>query len=423
MSKLLLNCSFPEHKVADISSVENLFPSSILFNKQEDAKCIEIIQKESIKHIHCNYYIGIDWLIQNELAVAVAPKLNDQSQQTDYLKMLFSCLRHSDVAKSIQNLYEIKFDEPHIRIEQKLDLITPVLVIQFLQLLKAIVRKGLKKSYYRVERNLTSKIKGKVIISKSLKQNIIKNKPHKTFCEYEDFGFNGIENKILKHTLKFVQKYLSSYPQYTEYTVPIINYCSPAFDDVDEIIDSHSIKKLTQNSFYKEYKEAIHLSNLILKRFGYNFKEVGMQPSQKVKVPPFWIDMPKLFELYVLGLLKDRFSNQIHYQFSGNYGEPDFLLVSENYKVIIDTKYKKIYQFNRYDPNDIRQISGYSRDRKILTLLGYKTPAEQTKIVDCLIIYPDQNMSEELPPNLKAYPIEDFAQFYSIAIKLPTINI
>src|SRR5690606_21220261 len=152
---------------------------------------------------------------KNEIAVYVAPKLNDETQQTDYLKMFFSCLRHSDVATYTKNLYEIKFEEPYIEIEQKQDLLTPLLVVQFLQLVKTIVRKGLKKSDYKVEHNLNAKIKGKVLVAQTLKQNIIKNKPTKSVCQYDEFGFNSIENRILKRTLVFVQKYLALFPDYS----------------------------------------------------------------------------------------------------------------------------------------------------------------------------------------------------------------
>lgn len=423
MSKLLFNKAFSEHIIEDISSMEMLSASSILFKQKEDCKCIEITQDStSKKKLNSNFYIGTDWLNKNEVAIYVAPKLNDETQQTDYLKLLFSCLRHSDVATYTKNLYEIKFEEPFIEIEQKQDLLTPLLVVQFLQVVKTIVRKELKKSYYKVEYNLNAKIKGKVLVTQTLKQNIIKNKPTKTFCQYDEFGFNCIENRILKRTLVFVQKYLALFPDYSKLVSPVINYCLPAFHEVDENIDLKTLKGITHNSFYKEYKEALHISSLILKRFGYNIKEIDTLNNKTVKVPPFWIDMPKLFELYVLGMLKDKYFNNIKFQIQGTYGQPDFVFVGDNEKMIIDTKYKRKYQQEKYQAEDIRQLSGYARDTKVLSRLGYITVEEQDKVIDCLIIYPDQNASEKLNDNLKANPIGGFTRFYKMPIKLPTIE-
>lgn len=428
MSKLLLNKAFSEHTIEDISSkdissLEMLKAFSILFKQKENCKCIEIRQDTTSKKLITNFYIGTDWLKKNEVAIYVEPKLNDEAQQTDYLKMLFSCLRHSDVATYVKDLYEIKFEEPFIEIEQKQDLLTPLLVVQFLQLVKTIVRKGLKKSYYKVEYNLNAKIKGRVLVAQTLKQNIIKNKPTKTFCQYDEFGFNSIENRILKRTLVFVQKYLALFPDYSKLAAPTLNYCLPVFHEVDENIDLKTLKGVTHNSFYKEYKEALHISSLILKRFGYNIKEIDKLNNKTVKVPPFWIDMPKLFELYVLGMLKDKYFNNIKFQIQGTYGQPDFVLVTDNEKMIIDTKYKRIYQQKEeYQAEDIRQLSGYARDTKILSKLGCITAEEQDKVIDCLIIYPDQTASDILADNLKEKPITGFTRFYKMAIKLPVIS-
>jgi 5-methylcytosine-specific restriction endonuclease McrBC regulatory subunit McrC len=422
MSKLLFNKAFSEHTTEDISSLDVLSVSSILYKQKKDCKCIEITKDSTSKELNSNFYIGIDWLIKNEVAVYVAPKLNDETQQTDYLKMLFSCLRHSDVANYTKDLHEIKFEEPFIEIDQKQDLLTPLLVVQFLQVVKTIVRKGLKKSYYKVEHNLNARIKGKVLVAQTVKQNIIKNKPTKTFCQYDEYGFNCIENRILKRTLVFVQKYLALFPEYSKLAIPVINYCLPAFHEVNENIDLKTLKGISHNSFYKEYKEALHISSLILKRFGYNIKEIDTLNNKTVKIPPFWIDMPKLFELYVLGLLKDKFFNNIKFQIQGTYGQPDFIFVSDNGQMIIDTKYKRKYQQEKYQAEDIRQLSGYARDTKILSRLGYTKQEEQDKVIDCLIIYPDQTASDKLTDNFKEKPIRGFTRFYKMAIKLPVIS-
>lgn len=196
----------------------------------------------------------------------------------------------------------------------------------------------------------------------------------------------------------------------------------PAFHNVDENIDNKLLKNVTHNSFYKEYKEALYLSNLILKRFGYNIKEIESLKNNTIKVPPFWIDMSKLFELYVFGLLKDKYKNNILFQVQGTYGQPDFLLVTESDKMIIDTKYKRKYRQEKYFPEDIRQLSGYSRDLKILKRLGFASEEEHNITVDCLIIYPDQNASENLADDLQSDRINGFSKFYKMPIKLPIIT-
>lgn len=414
-----------EHSPCDIPIESFSEIKEIFFRQKEGEKCLELKGNQDNVKLYTNYYVGVDWLKKNVSAIYVAPKLNEETKETNYFQMLFSCMKHSEIAGCSKDLYEIKFDEPYIEINQKQDLITPLLMIRFLQVLKSVVRKGLKKSYYRVEQNLSSKIKGKVLVSKTLKQNILKNRPNKTICNFEVYGIDSIENKILKSALKFVEVYLAKYRQFADYFLPLLSFCKPAFYEVDDSnFDLHLIKQTKINTFFKEYKEAIDLAEMIIKRFGFNLKEID---EKVVSVPPFWIDMPKLFELYVLGLLKDQYGSKIHFQVKGNYGEPDFLLITESEKMVIDTKYKRIYQNNdeyknRFNSNDIRQISGYARDKKILQCFGYSNEEMQNVVVDCLIIYPDQSCSfEKLPEDLKVHPIDQFIKFYKMPVKLPTI--
>ena len=77
-------------------------------------------------------------------------------------------------------------------------MLTPVLIAQFLTFLKAIVRKGLKKNYYKVEKNLVNKVRGKILIGKQMKLNTFKNQHSKVYCEYQEYGIDSAENRYLK---------------------------------------------------------------------------------------------------------------------------------------------------------------------------------------------------------------------------------
>lgn len=367
--------------------------------------------------VDLHYIIGVDWVVKYETAIYVAPKINNGPQQTDFLSMLFSTLRHPDLIGHTDKLYGIKFDEPTIEIEQKLDVLTPLLVIHFLQILHSIVKKGLKKSYYKVEKNLSNMVKGKILVGENLKKNVLKNKLLKIYCSFDEFGFNGLENRLLKKALLFVQRYLAGQPHFSKDAQAVMGYCLPAFENINENIELNEIKYTKINAFYKEYEEGIRLAKLILKRFGYNIHTIDI--NQKVKTPPFWLDMSKLFELYVLGLLKDEYKNQIKFQEKGTFGNPDFLLVANNFKQIIDAKYKTVYQgYHKYDPDDIRQLSGYARDVGILKKLGIDKYKWSQTVVDCMFIYPDQNASENLFSNEIA-EVGGFVNFFKRPIRLP----
>lgn len=426
--KTSLNNHFIEHHHYYYSDVvqETDFteiPKPILFLQNEKSICFEV--NVHSRKIQTNYYIGVDWIIEKEKAIYVEPKLNNNStQQTDYLKMLFSALKHQEVAKHTNDLFEIKWDKTPIEIEQHQDLLTPLLVVQYLRLVKEIVRKGLKKSYYKVESNLHSKVKGKVLVSQTIKQNLVKNKPLHTYCSYDEFGLNGLENRLLKKALVFIQRYLPNIKnlQSEKYTSEIFNYINPAFEFVSEEVNLHDIKHTKTNAFYKEYEEAIQLAKLILKRFGYN---VSNTQEKTIKTPPFWIDMSKLFELYVLGLLKDTYGNKVLYggnRAKLNYGLPDYLITKEGERCIADAKYKLIYNNeNQYDIDNVRQLSGYARDKKAFSTLGVK----ENVIIDCIIIYPlnEQNSNLDFKINLEIFEeVGSFVNFKKIGVPIPVIK-
>lgn len=418
----LVSETIREHKCIDITPFSYVIEADIVFKKDEKRKCIENIKNGEQKLLQPSFFIGADWLVKNDLAIYVAPKVDVDNQQIDYLQILYSCLSRSDIAKYTDQLYEIKTDQKYIEIEQEQDLLTPLLVLQFLQLLKDIVRKGLKRSYYSVEHNLNGRIKGKVKVAQNIKRNLINNKKTSTICQYDVFGYDSIENRVLKHTLKFIQRYLAQTSTLSQYTQPLVNYSQPAFVNVSDDVDLTQLKSIKHNAFYKEYKEAIKISKLILKRFGYNIKNAKAQPTGKTSVPPFWIDMSKLFEFYTLGLLKDRYGAKLIFQAQGTYGQPDYLLADETNKLILDAKYRPIYQGKGYHIDDVRQLSGYARDAKLLSELGYVSEAEQdSAVVGCVLIYTDQKAEMILPVDLTLNKVDGFTRFYKVPVAMPMI--
>ena len=365
-----------------------------------------------------SYFIGVDWIEEDSSAIYICPKLNKKGKELDFIGMLFSAMKHQDVAKEIDQLYEVNWDSTLIPIEQKSDFLTPFLIVEFLSLLKIIVKKGLKKSYYKVEKKLNGRIKGKLLTGKTIKETLVKNNQLSTVCSFDEFGVDNVENRVLKKALSFVKLYI---PRYSEFTSTIdlqdvFNYINPAFISVSDKIELNDVKQVKNNVFYPEYSKAIRIARLIMRRFGYNISNTA---KNKINTPPFWIDMSKLFELYTLGLLKDRFSKKVQFQYKYYGNELDYLLNSEDYKMVIDAKYKLIYINNKHD-EDVRQVSGYARLKSVYKSLGL----EQGKIIDCLIIYPDQDSEiEDLNDiNLKGQTIPQYFDVYKLGIKLPYLN-
>lgn len=128
----------------------------------------------------------------------------------------------------------------------------------------------------------------------------------------------------------------------------------------------------------------VTIGKYILKKFAYNITETS---TLQKTTPPFWIDMPRLFELYCyVQILKanPEDKHHIHYQFSTDGNSLDILITKPNYEMIIDTKYKLKYNHGHIH-QDIRQVAGYARLNKVRE----KLKIADDKNIECLILYPD----------------------------------
>jgi 5-methylcytosine-specific restriction enzyme subunit McrC len=366
-----------------------------------------------------SYFAGVDWVSKHR-AVYAAPKLNNDEWETNYFGILFSLLKHPHVPDEIKALFIIKWDEPLIPITQRQDLLTPLLFVQFLSLVRDIVHKGLKKTYQPVERNLFARVKGKVMVNRNIKKNLASAKTLYNYCAFEEFSQDNIENRVLKRAISFIERYVSKMDslKIEPHIRPLLNYIKPAFEAVSDDIDIDLIKHSRFNAFYKEYASAIHLAKFILKRFGYNITQAQAQGT--LLTPPFWIDMSLLFELYVWGLLRNA-GHAVQYQQPGNFGRPDYLIDGT---WIADAKYKSYYRnpwINESIASDIRQVSGYSRDAKILHELGY----DDNTVAPCLIFYPEAlrgPLADDFKLCLdKREPIQGFTKIHKLAVPIPSL--
>ncbi|WP_244877133.1 McrC family protein [Flavobacterium suncheonense] len=421
----------------------------------QSSHCFIVSHSETGLHLQADYCIGLDWLGNTGRSLYIEPKINatsaqlfnlkieDESEEVqgepeifnskefelDYLKMLLQVTGIPESNAVINGLIQIDWEAKPIAIEQQNDKLTPFLVVRFLQTLKSIVRKGLKKSYYKVQENLTNRVKGKILVGQHIKQNVFRNRFISTYCEYQQFGENHVENRFLKKVMLFASSYVENHKDlfgsnYSDIQ-HTINFCHPAFELISDQVEEYQLKHIKHNPFYKDYATALQIGSYILKKFAYNITQTT---TEKVTTPPFWIDMPRLFELYVYSKMieanpADR--KTIHYQFSTFGNALDILVSKPDFQMVIDAKYKLKYNNeNGTIHEDIRQVAGYARLKKVREKLN----VTDDSTIDCLIIYPDMEnginilsfeniMKEENRKEIKAY-----YKVYKLGVKLPYIE-
>jgi len=415
----------------DVSSLLTFIPSPIKFkDREEEPYCILCSESEATKRrIYSSYFVGCDWLEEGVSAVYVQSKLNSDERQIDILRMIIDSMSNPDTALYLGDMFEVKPEKTYIELPSKEDFVTPLLMLQFLNVVKSIVRKGLKRSYYPLNENLYGTVKGKILVAQTIKHNLFRGNQLATYCEYNEFGVNSIENRLIKKALIFVHRYLSSISIATTSTVAfaaylsnMYNFINPAFQTVNDDVQLSDVKHAKFNAFYKEYKQGIDLAKIILHRFGYNINNIDNK--QVVSVPPFWIDMTKLFEVYILAQLKKRYQDDIEFQFKCNAGFLDYVVLSKNEPMIVDAKYKPRWEYKRII-DDIRQVSAYARDTSVTDKLGIAECERNNLVPDCLIIYSNQETGAidiSQLPSLTTNSIKGFVGFYRLGVKLPEVG-
>ncbi len=404
--------------------------SEVVFNvkrgREEQELCLRLTRRGDEILANGSYFVGIDWIKEGELAIQVNPKMNN-GFEIDYVRMLNEALCEHENYEHLKDLITIHFDKPSIDISQQQDLLSIFLITEYINILQRIVKKGLKKSFYMVEENFSNKVKGRILVGQTIHKNLTKGRITNNICRYQVYDIDSPENRILKEALCFCKRQLEIYKHAFDTTVleQKVTYIKPFFGQVGNDISIKMMKTFKGNPVFKEYYVAVEFAQLLLKRFSYNFTNIG---KHIIKTPPFWIDMSKLFELYVFHNLKQIFTakDEIRYHLKAHYQELDFLLKPTEWAepYVIDAKYKPRYNSIGITIDDAREVCGYARLSSIYKALGLNE--NTTPPIKCLIIYPDQEEEELFNFTRFKEPefnkIIGYVRFYKKGIKLPVVK-
>lgn len=376
------------------------------------------------------YRIGAEW-VDGERALVVAPKAGMEG--IDWPAMLMRCFDTEEGrADGLGKIYDIDFDAPQIKDATLQNILTPLLVVHFVGIVRRIVTRGLKRDYVQKEGNL-SRVRGRIGFLQNFRRNVIVGRADRVFCRYSELSVNTCENRLIKRALLFAERIVGRMLDQGQRSAIMLqgrlNGCLAAFAEVDDRVELWEVRRCKRNKLYREYEEAVKLAKMILRRYD---NSIDRASAEEHAIPAFWIDMSLLYEHYVLGALREAYGSKILYQANVTTGKPDFLYIDEERPLILDTKYKPRYSDVFPDVDDIRQLAGYARDRKVLKRLGIQESEEQNSaVVSCIIIYPearggdvkfDGSRSPIDQTSVGVVPIGTLVGFYCISFPLPVLS-
>lgn len=367
-----------------------------------------------------SYYIGLSEI--NGQHIEVLPKL----ENLDFMSLFSFALLYQPSSEYFSSCYDINWEKEIYASTELYNILTPLLVMQYLNILDKLVGKGLKRDYITIEENLHSKIRGKLRPIANWRKNEIKKKEDYFYCQYQVFSANIPVNRLLKKALDISILLLGNVRSRSRNMTGLAFLSSKmklieAFKNIDSNVRLESIRNYKFDKLNMYYSEAIKLAKCII-RHQDNALTDG---SGKKKVPLFWIDMSRLYEVYVLGILQTHYPNNILFQVKGSYGtQCDYLHIGEG--IVLDAKYKLWYSsYNGRRSHvdsmvaDIREISAYARDERFLNLMNNNVSTPK-----CVIIHPDEettNLGAVLSDSVKNNKVEGYRDFYRLSIDLPRL--
>jgi 5-methylcytosine-specific restriction enzyme subunit McrC len=227
----------------------------------------------------------------------------------------------------------------------------------FLNETETLLHKGLIKKYRKEQGNKTA-LKGKLLFSKHISQNLIH--AERFYVEYNDYNRDNIYNFILKATLECIIKIDASY--YLTHKAKTLLDCMP--ECTAKPISESLFSKIVFDRKTEGYKTAIELARIILLNYHPDVK------SGNNNILAIMFDMNLLWENYMYYKLRqagNKIGVTVHGQqkrlFWNNDNtnqnlslKPDLVISKGDTNIVIDTKWK-------YDSalsiQDVRQIYAY----------------------------------------------------------------
>lgn len=277
-------------------------------------------------------YVGV--LSVGDLQIEVLPKV-DKYANGDKNTWRDNLLRMLKV------VYKLKVSIPSDanQKQQKSITILDVFIQRFLDEVEMLMHQGLVKTYRRVEGNCKA-LKGRLILSKHISQNIIHQE--RFYVSYTTYDRNHILNRILYKALRSISDITNN--AYTKNRAASLMFNFPELLDIQA--DETLFQKLAYDRKTEDYRFAIELARLLLLHY-----MPDLRSGSRNKVLALMFDMNKLWEEYVYIILRKKLvgwdvkaqETRILWQSNGRKKtiRPDIVLRKNNdCRRIIDTKWK-----------------------------------------------------------------------------------
>lgn len=277
------------------------------------------------------------------LTIEILPKI-DQADDVNTQQVLLDMLKTCRILQP---------ESPGFaELSSKFGSLLDIYLHQFLHEVAQILHRGLVKSYQPVTAN-RKVLKGRLLLEKQLQYNLTHQE--RFYTAYNEFSYDHEYNHLLNKALKTLKE-LPLSPA-IQFKAQQLLYQFPALKQAPKTLPNFS--ELHFNRQTRHYESAVRTALLILQQFQPDVR-AGQLP-----VLAILFNMNALFEEFIYRQLKNASDEnttvlrQVRQSFwKRRYLQPDILLIKENQRIVLDTKWKRLQKANP-DMNDLRQLYVY----------------------------------------------------------------
>lgn len=316
------------------------FDAMVKFNEQHQNKYFTIIHKG----IRFGSYVGVVQI--GGLTIEILPKVDNRDNadknlwQNVLLKMLNVC-KHIQVESVSET-----------QLKKRYHSILDVYFELYLNEIERLANKGLIKKY-RKNRSNQNALKGKLLFSKNIQQNLVHRE--RFYCEHQVYDKNHLLHQILYKGLCILKTFVN------DALKDKLSRLLFEFQEIENIeIGEKHFRKIVIDRKNSDYQKAIDIAKVII----LNYSPSLNYGSEHLLTLLF--DMNALWEEYIFRILQKHKTDemQLSFQNSDKFWEnksirPDIVLKTNQETFVIDTKWK-IIEANNASDEDLKQMFVYN---------------------------------------------------------------
>lgn len=259
-----------------------------------------------------------------------------------------------------------------------------VLVYLFSKYTRELLTSSIYQQYEEVDRELPF-IKGKININPYISENLSRGRWHKVNCTYDSFVIDNEFNQIIKYVTTLLFQ-VTSLPENKKNLREILFI----LDEVsDVIINAEQCSRIVFNPMFGEFETVRDYCHLFLSN------SVSFDYKNELKLFAFLLPMEYIFEDFIYGFIERELpSISVRSQRSDTYLDegkifnlkPDLWLKTNHRSLIVDTKYKIVY-------DDLKDTKKGISQSDLYQMLAY---AVRFGVNEIILFYPEIIKSDQI---------------------------